>query len=174
MNKIDRIAPKTYCIKDRLGKSHTDHTAKMNFFLIIFVTCFVVASIQAHTVDIFGDVDGKKLVGHKMIFERAEKHGTIVRTVKFPEVLIEITISCMKNWFFEQESNWIYFDLFSFQSDEAFNCTVTGFKHIHSDGSHTKAELIAGYFGSKRVQVRLESSYREEIFSKLEFYGEDD
>lgn len=102
-NKNDRIAPKTYCIKDRLGKSHTDHTAKMNFFLIIFVTCFVVASIKAHTVDVFGDVDGKKLIGHKMIFERAEKHGTIVRTVKFPEVMIEITIICMKNWFFEQK-----------------------------------------------------------------------
>lgn len=62
----------------------------------------------------------------------------------------------------------------AFQYEFAFNYIVTGFKHIQSDDCHTKVELLAGRFGSKRIHVRLESKFNSPIHSRLEFYGEKD
>lgn len=63
--------------------------------------------------------------------------------------------------------------MFEFQSKLGFNYIVTGFKHTQNDDSHTKVELLSGAFGSKGIHVRLESAFREQIHSELEFYGQD-
>lgn len=83
-----------HCIEFYLEKV-THHTVKMNTFSIIFVICFIVVSIKANKVEVFGDIENKKCIGQQIITERADRLGNIVRTTKFPKVMIEITISSM-------------------------------------------------------------------------------
>lgn len=60
----------------------------MRSFLPIFVIFFIVASIQADKVRIFGNVWNKKLLGQQTITDRKEIKGYLVKVIKFPKVII--------------------------------------------------------------------------------------
>lgn len=75
----------------------------MKSFLPIFVLCLVVASIQAKKVEVFGDIENKKVIGYEIISERAESQGQVVRTTKFPKVITITYIVFIENFPFLNE-----------------------------------------------------------------------
>lgn len=84
----------------------------MKSFLPIFVLCFVVASIQAKKVEVFGDIENKKVIGYEIISERAEPQGRVVRTTKFPKVITIVHIVFIEMFFL----NKILIKIFRFVS----------------------------------------------------------